>query len=112
MTVIATVFFKNDMQRTIETNNNRTTSIISQKVESDLFSIADKLNLMASAMNQEFKSEEQKYLFAKNFFTNDNTLLYLAIIRKTDDNKLIITRSIEIKTSCRTIRSPLMILTE
>ncbi|HOA08224.1 MAG TPA: hypothetical protein PKM07_10055, partial [Spirochaetota bacterium] len=40
MTVIATVFFKNDMQRTIETNNNRTTSIISQKVESDLFSIA------------------------------------------------------------------------
>jgi len=95
MTVIATVFFKNDMQRTIETNNNRTTSIISQKVESDLFSIADKLNLMASAMNQEFKSEEQKYLFAKNFFTNDNTLLYLAIIRKTDDNKLIVTRSIE-----------------
>lgn len=95
MIIIATISFKRYIQATIESNNNSITALVSQKVESDLISAAEKLNLMGSAMGQEFKNDAEKYVFSKTFFTNDNNLLYLAITEKRADGSMAIIRSIE-----------------
>ncbi len=77
--VLATYFFKNDNEVRVKENNIKLTEVISMKVKTDFTALAEKANLIATTIRQEFKTKEQKALFTDLFFKNDKDLVSLGI---------------------------------
>ena len=68
MITLATIFFKKDNEVRVKESNLTISQVIASKTESDFSSIVEKLNIMATTMLQEFKSEQQKKLFTDLFY--------------------------------------------
>lgn len=79
MISLATIFFKKDNEVRVKESNFTISQVIAAKTESDFTAIVEKLNIMATTMLQEFKTEQQKKLFTDLFFTNDKDFLYVGI---------------------------------
>ncbi len=86
MISLATIFFKKDNQIRIKESNLTISQVVASKTESDFSAIAEKINIMATTMLQEFKTEKQKGLFTDLFFSNDKDFLYVAIGKKDNEN--------------------------
>jgi len=85
MISLATIFFKKDNTIRVKESNLTISQVIASKTESDFSAIVEKINIMATTMLQEFKSEKQKGLFTELFFSNDKDFLYVAIGKKDND---------------------------
>lgn len=85
MISLATIFFKKDNEIRIKESNFTISQVIASKTESDFTAIVEKINIMATTMLQEFRSDQQKRLFTDLFFSNDKDFLYVAIGRKNND---------------------------
>ena len=79
MISLATIFFKKDNEVRVKESNLTISQVIASKTESDFTAIVEKMNIMATTMLQQFKSEQQKRLFTDLFFTNDKDFLYVGI---------------------------------
>lgn len=85
MIFLATIFFRKDNEIRVKESNLTISQVIASKTESDFSAIVEKVNIMATTMLQEFKSETQKRLFTDLFFSNDKDFLYVAIGNKEND---------------------------
>jgi adenylate cyclase len=85
MISLATIFFKKDNEIRVKESNLTISQVIASKTESDFTAITEKINIMATTMLQEFKTEQQKRLFTDLFFSNDKDFLYVAIGKKNND---------------------------
>lgn len=94
MISLATIFFKKDNEVRVKESNFTISQVIAAKTESDFTAIVEKLNIMATTMLQEFKTEQQKKLFTDLFFTNDRDFLYVGIGASGKNGELEIKRSI------------------
>jgi len=94
MITLATIFFKKDNEVRVKESNLTISQVIASKTESDFSSIVEKLNIMATTMLQEFKSEQQKKLFTDLFFTNDRDFLYVSIGTLDKENNIVFSKSI------------------
>ncbi|HPF07299.1 MAG TPA: HAMP domain-containing protein, partial [Spirochaetota bacterium] len=94
MISLATIFFKKDNEVRVKESNFTISQVIAAKTESDFTAIVEKLNIMATTMLQEFKTEQQKKLFTDLFFTNDKDFLYVGIGTYGKKGELEIKRSI------------------
>lgn len=83
--LLATEFFLGESRVRNEENNHKLANITSQKIESDLTALVDKLNLIGTTMLQEFKTKEQKNLFIDIFFRNEKNFIYVALVKKKKD---------------------------
>ncbi len=93
MISLATIFFKKDNEIRVKESNLTISQVIASKTESDFTAIIEKINIMATTMLQEFKTENQKRLFTDLFFSNDKDFLYVAIGTK-DKDKIIFSKTI------------------
>jgi adenylate cyclase len=93
MIFLATFFFKKDNEVRIKESNLTISQVIASKTESDFTAIVEKINIMATTMLQEFKTDEQKRLFTGLFFSNDRDFLYVAIGRK-ENNAVVFGKTI------------------
>ncbi len=93
MIFLATYFFKTDTKIRIEELNLKISDIISLKVRSDFTAIVEKMNLMGTTVQQEFRSPAQKELFMNLFFRNDKDFVSLVVAGKRG-NDLAITRAV------------------
>jgi adenylate cyclase len=85
MISLATIFFRKDNEIRVKESNLTISQVIASKTESDFTAIVEKINIMATTMLQEFKTEQQKRLFTDLFFSNDKDFLYVAIGRRDND---------------------------
>ncbi len=93
MIFLATFFFKSDTKVRIEELNLKLSDIAALKVRGDFMSMTEKMNLLATAMLQEFRSAAQKEMFLDIFFRNDKDFIGVLVAEKSGD-KLKIRRSI------------------
>ncbi len=93
MISLATIFFKKDNEIRVKESNLTISQVIASKTESDFTAIVEKINIMATTMLQEFKTENQKKLFTNLFFSNDKDFLYVAIGVK-DKEKIVFSKTI------------------
>lgn len=82
MILLATFFFKKDNEVRVKESNLTISQVIASKAEADFTNIVEKLNIMATTMSYEFKTEKQKKLFTDLFFMNDRNFLYVGIAKK------------------------------
>ncbi|MFA5519076.1 MAG: adenylate/guanylate cyclase domain-containing protein [Spirochaetota bacterium] len=94
MIFLATFFFKRDSSVRVVESNLTISQVIASKTEADFQSIVEKLNIIATTMLQEFKTEKQKTLFTELFFTNDRDLLYVGIARKAGESGLNVSNTL------------------
>lgn len=85
MISLATIFFKKDNEIRVKESNLTISQVIASKTESDFTAIVEKINIMATTMLQEFKTEQQKRLFTDLFFSNDKDFLYVEIGKKDNE---------------------------
>ncbi len=93
MIFLATFFFKSDTKIRIEELNLKLSDIVALKVRTDFMSVTEKMNLMGTTLQQEFRSGAQKELFMDLFFRNDPDFLGLLVVRKVG-NKLAVNNSL------------------
>ena len=93
MISLATIFFKKDNEIRVKESNLTISQVIASKTESDFNAIVEKINIMATTMLQEFKTEQQKRLFTDLFFSNDKDFLYVAIGKK-DNERIVFSKTI------------------
>ncbi|MCC5814216.1 MAG: HAMP domain-containing protein [Leptospira sp.] len=82
MIFLASQFFKSDSEKSIQTNNLQTVTLIGQKVERELLAIASKLNTHAILQEQKI-APDIKSLFTSLFFRDNPSFLYFAIAKKS-----------------------------
>ncbi len=82
MIFLATFFFKSDTKIRIEELNLKLSDIVALKVRTDFISVTEKMHLMGTTLQQEFRSGAQKELFMDLFFRNDRDFLGLLIVEK------------------------------
>jgi adenylate cyclase len=89
MILLATYFFRADNEIRVQESNLKIAEVISLKMQGDFASIAEKLNLMATTMQQQFVSINQKNLFTDLFFANDKNLVYVGVADAGSGNNCI-----------------------
>ncbi len=94
MIFLATYFFKQDNEIRVKESNFTISQVIASKAESDFTAIIEKLNIMATTMLQEFKTESQKKLFTDLFFLNDRDFLYVGIAERRGAGSIGVTRTL------------------
>ena len=94
MIALATLFFRKDNEVRVKESNLTISQVIASKTESDFTAIVEKLNIMATTMLQQFKTEQQKSLFTSLFFSNDRDYVYVAICDRRPDDVLVVRKSI------------------
>ena len=94
MIFLATYFFKQDNEIRVKESNFTISQVIASKAESDFTAIIEKLNIMATTMLQEFKTESQKKLFTDLFFLNDRDFLYVGIAEKRGASGIGVTKTL------------------
>ncbi len=94
MIFLATFFFKRDSAVRVVESNLTISQVIASKTEADFQSIVEKLNIIATTMLQEFKTEKQKTLFTELFFANDRDLLYVGIANKKGKSGLNVSKTL------------------
>ena len=81
---IASYFFKDDSEKRIEESNSKLSEVIALKVKTDIESTIDKIQLLAKANSEEFKSGKMKTEFIQSFFKNDANFVYFGIYTERD----------------------------
>jgi adenylate cyclase len=79
---LATLFFKIDSKRAIETNTFELVRVLELKVRADLNSVVEKGKQLAITLNQSFKNPKQKDFLIDQFFKNDNDFIFLGVYSK------------------------------
>lgn len=94
MIFLATFFFERDSAVRVVESNLTISQVIASKTEADFKSIVEKLNIIATTMLQEFKTEKQKTLFTELFFANDRDLIYVGIAKKEGESGLNVSKTL------------------
>ncbi len=92
MIFLASAYFKDDSEKRIQENNLQLADIIGQKVENEFYSIAYKINNMATILKQSLK-QDQTSVFTDLFFRNNHDYIYMAVAQ-ADGDKLLVRKTI------------------
>lgn len=93
MIVIATIFFKEDSETRVKENGLHITDIVGSHIRNQFLFIAEKINLMQTTLQQEFKNESQKENFISLFFQNDKNFIMLSKY-KLEKDKLVLEKMV------------------
>jgi adenylate cyclase len=84
MILLATYFFRNDSERSIQTSNLSLTQIMGQQIKSEVETISYKSHLMATTLEQP-QTPAQKKLFVDLFFENNEHFIFVGIAERNGD---------------------------
>jgi len=84
MIFLASYFFKNQSETSIQESNLSLTGILGSQVQSEVETISYKAHLMATTLEQP-QLPEQKKLFIDLFFSNNAAFVYVGVARRNGD---------------------------